>query len=125
MAYCPGFHTSIICGDTLYEAGIKLDQERSQLVYRHTEKPFFNLVKHGKLHFLKVQPQEVPIPRVYTLNSRQRRKHLGTKKVWHQRMGHCNMESINNLPFAAEGVTLVDAPIKASEYGPPYANPIL
>src|SRR6266513_6234547 len=22
VAYCPGFHTNIICGDTLYEAGI-------------------------------------------------------------------------------------------------------
>jgi len=58
VAYCPGFHTNIICGDTLYEAGIKLDQERSQLVYRRTGKTFIDLVKHGKLHFLKAQPQE-------------------------------------------------------------------
>src|SRR5215469_1148534 len=29
VAYCPGFHTNIICGDILFEAGIKFDQEGS------------------------------------------------------------------------------------------------
>src|SRR5215469_13659729 len=39
-------------------------------------------------------------------------------------MGHCNMESINNLPFAAEGVTLTEAPKRTrSEYGPPLCEP--
>ena len=127
VAYCPGFHTNIICGDTLYEAGIKLDQEQSQLVYRRTGKTFIDLVKHGKLHFLKAQPQEALnlYPSVYAVNSRKRHKHLGTKKVWHQRMGHCDMESINNLPFAAEGVTLVEPPTRAppSQYGHPLCEP--
>ena len=55
VAYCPGFHTNIVCGDALFNAGIKIDQEKNQLIYRYTEQLFSNLIKHGRLHFLKGQ----------------------------------------------------------------------
>lgn len=123
VAYCPGFHTNIVCGDALFNAGIKIDQEKNQLVYRHTEQLFSNLTKHGRLYFLKGQPQEVNNPSVFAVNSRELFKQQATKKVWHQRMGHCDMESISNLPLAAEGVSIVEAPKQTSEFGQPLCEP--
>lgn len=123
VAYCPGFHTNIVCGDALFNSGIKIDQEKNQLVYRRTEQLFSDLIKQGRLHFLKGQPREVQNPSVFSVNSKERFKQPATKKVWHQRMGHCDMESITNLSLAAEGVEIVDAPKHITEFGSPLCEP--
>lgn len=49
----------------------------------------------------------------------------GTAKVWHQRMGHCDMESIKHLHFAAEGVKVIKEPSNNTVFGPPLCEPCI
>ncbi|KAN0086766.1 hypothetical protein V8E54_000454 [Elaphomyces granulatus] len=43
VAYCPGFHTNLVCADILFDAGVKIDQESNCLVYRQTGGLFADL----------------------------------------------------------------------------------
>src|SRR5579871_1963199 len=123
VAYCPGFHTNLVCGDILFEAGVKIDQEANCLTYRKTGGRFADLIRYDKFRLLKAYAHENTAPSAYAANSKKIFNLPGTRKVWHQRLGHCDMESIDNLPAAAEGVVLLPEPSKNTVFGPPLCEP--
>jgi hypothetical protein len=123
VAYCPGFHTNLVCADILFDAGVKIDQESNCLVYRQTGGLFADLVRHDKFRLLKAYAHENPTLSAYAVNSKKQFDRPGTEKVWHQRLGHCDMDSIHHLPAAAEGVTLVKEPPRNTVFGPPLCEP--
>lgn len=125
VAYCPGFHTNLIAAGRLLKAGVKIDQDANTLVYRQTETLFADLISYDEFHLVKAHAYENPTPSAYTANSTKVPNQPGTEKVWHQRMGHCNMESIRHLPAAAEGVVLIKDPPKATVFGPPLCEPCI
>lgn len=125
VAYCPGFHTNLVCGDILFEAGVKIDQESNCLIYRKTGGLFANLIRYDKFRLLKARAHEIPTPSAYPANSKKLFDRPGTEKVWHQRLGHCDMEAIRHLPAAAEGVVLIKEPPKSTQFGPPLCEPCI
>lgn len=123
VAHCPGFHTNLVCGDILFDAGVKIDQEANCLIYRKTGGRFADLIRHDKFRLLKAHAYKTPT--AYAANSKEVFNKLATRKVWHQRLGHCDMESIEHLPVAAEGVELREEPQSNTVFGPPLCEPCI
>ena len=125
VAYCPGFHTNLVCSDILFDAGVKIDQEANCLVYRRTGGRFADLIRYDKFRLLKARAHENPTLSASAANSKKVFKQAATKKVWHQRLGHCDMEAIQHLPTAAEGVELRSEPSRNTVFGPPLCEPCI
>lgn len=74
---------------------------------------------------MKAYAHENPTPSAYAANSKQIFNRPGTDKVWHQRLGYCDMEAIQHLPDAAEGVVLIKQPSNNTVFGPPLCEPCI
>jgi len=123
VAYCPGFHTNLVSSDILFDAGVRIDQESNCLVYRQTGGRFTDLIRYDKFRLLKAYPHEHPIFAAFPAHLKEVPARSATSKVWHQRLGHCDMESIQHLPAAAEGVVINKEPLKTTAFSPPLCEP--
>src|SRR6266702_152382 len=92
----------------------------NHLRYKDDGSLFANLTEYGGLYLIDAIPT-LP-PTAYAAPTRFF-KTSAYNKVWHQRLVHCDMESVNHLPTAADGVKVVKTDKGRTPYGVPLCEP--
>jgi hypothetical protein len=118
VAYAPYFHTNLISAAKLRRVGVIMDQSTNHLRYKDDGSLFANLTEYGGLYLVDAIACLPPTPTAYATSTRFF-KTSAYDKVWHQRLLHCDMESVDHLPTAADGVKVVKTDRGRTPYGVP------
>jgi len=118
VAYAPYFHTNLISAAKLRRVGVIMDQSTNHLRYKDDGSLFANLTEYGGLYLVDATACLPPTPTAYATSTRFF-KTSAYDKVWHQRLLHCDMESVDHLPTAADGVKVVKTDRGRTLYGVP------
>ena len=106
VAYTPYFYTNLISAVKLYRVGVIINQSTNHLCYKDDRSLFANLTEYGGLYLINAITTLPPAPTAYATPTRFF-KTLVYDKVWHQRLLHCDMELVNYLLTAVDGVKVV------------------
>jgi hypothetical protein len=126
VAYAPYFHINLICAAKLRKVGVIIDQATRHLRYQDDRSLFANLTEHGDLYLIDATVVPPPSPPViHAVSSASHFKATAYDRVWHQRLGHCDMEAVKKLPAATQGVKVIATDGGRTPYGKPLCEPCL
>lgn len=122
VAYAPYFHINLVCAAKLRKVGVIIDQTTNHLRYKDDGSLFANLTERGDLYLLDATAVP-PSSTAHAVSTTKHFKSTAYDKVWHQRLGHCDLEAIENLATAVEGVKVVKTDMGRTPYGKPLCEP--
>ena len=123
VAYAPYFHINLVCAAKLRKVGVIMDQATNHLRYKDDGSLFANLTERGDLYLIDATAVPPPSTTACAVSSKKHFKATAYDRVWHQRLGHCDLEAIKHLPKAVEGVNVTKTDGGRTPYGPPLCEP--
>jgi len=99
-----------------------MDQSTNHLRYKDNGSLFTNLIEYRGLYLINTITYLPPTPTTYATSTRFFKTSV-YNRVWHQRLLHCNMESVNHLLTTANRVKVVKTDRGRTPYSIPLYKP--
>jgi hypothetical protein len=94
----------------------------NHLRYKDNRSLFANLTEHGGLYLINAIATLLPTPTAYAISTRFFTTSV-YDKVWHQRLLHCDIESVEYLLTMVDRVKVVKTDKGRTLYGIPLCEP--
>ena len=92
--------------------------------YKDNGSLFANLIEYKGLYFIKAITTLLPTSTAYAISTRFFTT-LVYDKIWHQRLLHCDIELVEYLPTAVDGVKVVKINKERTLYSVPLYKPYI
>jgi hypothetical protein len=122
IAYTPYFYINLISAAKLYKVGVIINQFINYLRYKDDGSLFANFIKYKSLYFINTIATLPPTFTAYATSTKFFII-LVYDKVWHQCLLHCDIELVEYLLTAVDGVKVVKMDKGRTLYSIPLYKP--